>query len=429
MEEMYMAAFQDKEMVEIPKKYKKTAVAAYNTVPEAEEFAEELSKETGYAYGVTVDNQSGTAVVQMEMTDSEDGISVATEYGYIPFGDFGLEGAKDVSSFGNGNLVDLFLFCPKPVKLSKKNKKNKEDYEDEEDEADSPLIKAKDELLNLLEEAERKCGYLCYAVIFMSVESKGEYLVAFKKSAFQTADGQEFKEGMNLYRDDDNDVCMVDAVKYRFFRPEQEAGEDSELLFTVFAPHVVLSDSTGNTETISFDFQYSVDRSYDTGWSSAQYCEPVLFKTTLWKSAESRQAHHAEAKQRKRLAKLLRKRLNKAEICLHKTVIAAVAVLGLFAAGGIAFCEYRNQVVDTKDITVTACSSSRQYTNAYGTICQTYKLTEKDGTEAYFVFKDGQGLMDIPADNTVTVTINTRRNGKKTVSYNGEDMYRVEFTD
>lgn len=427
MEEMTMAMYQEKDMIPIPKKYEKTAVAAYNTLPEAEAFAEELSKETGYVYGVTVDNQSGAAVVQMEMTDSEDGISAATEYGYIPFGKFGLEGANDVSLFGNGSLVDLFLFCPKPARSNKKNKKNEEDYY--EGEVESSLKKAEDELLNLLEEAKRKYGCLCYAVIFMGVESKGEYLVAFKKSAFQTADGQEFKEGMNLYRDDDNDICMVEAVKYRFFRPEQEASEDSDLLFTVFAPHAVLSDSVGKSETIGYDFQYSVDRSCETGWSSAQYREPVLFKTTLWKSAESRQAHRTEAKQRKQLAKSLRKRLNEAEIWFHKIAAAVAVASGLVIAGGIAFCTYQSQVVNTKDVTVTACSSLRQYTDMYGTTYPTYKLTEKDGTEAYFIFKDSQELMDIPADNTVTVTINTRRDGKKTVTYNGEKMYRIEFTD
>ena len=83
MEEMMVC---EKRMCPIPKKYRRNAVAAFNTVPEAEELAKEMSNRTNCNYHVSVDNQSGIAVVQMEEVEVN-----PKDYGYIQYKDFGLK--------------------------------------------------------------------------------------------------------------------------------------------------------------------------------------------------------------------------------------------------------------------------------------------------------------------------------------------------
>lgn len=409
MEEMTMAMYQEKDMIPIPKKYEKTAVAAYNTVPEAEAFAEELTQETGFAYSVTVDNQSGAAVVQMEKTN--EGTALATEYGYIPFDEYGLKGIKEVSLFGNGDLLELFVFCPK----HNNGKHN--------------------ELKELLKKARKKYDCWCYAVVFVNQCGNGEFLVSIRRSALRTADGQEFTEGMTVYAVGSNTSYTVEGIECKEFEPNHRTTSEryEDLDCFVLAPYVTVSDESGEVSSFCFDFQFGSGFAvWDInccGFCGKEYEEPVLFKTTLWNARESTQAYRAEKCQRKQAANKVFKLLNKGQLIFTRTVTALLLAGVLAITNAAVYWKRQCEVVDTKDITVTACSSLRQYTDVYGTTFPTYKLTEEDGTEAYFIFKDSQELMDIPADNTVTVTINTRRDGKKTVSYNGEKMYRIEFTD
>lgn len=418
MEKMATAMYQEKNMVPIPKKYKKTAVAAYNTRQEAEAFAEELSQETGFSYNITVDNQSGSAVVQQieqtikEKADEE--TELAAEYGYIPFEKYGFKETKDILLFGTGDLLDLFTYQPNP-----------------EDSRNSELVAR-------LEETREKYNCPCYAVVFRNLCGNEERLVAIRKSAMHTADGLDFSEGMTVYNVKSNDEYTVKKIEYIKFEPKQDwldvSGKHKYLKCFVIAPFVNMSyQHEGNfgTSLFCFDFQFGSEKieseSFESDFCKKEYSEPVLFKTTLWNAQESKQVYHIEEHQRKQAANKLFKFLNKEQVILTR-IMATGLITGILAIAGFVFhLIYQYEIVDTKDITVTASSSSSQYTyKQYGKSYPTYELIDTDGTIAYFVISNGD-TMDIPADNKVTITINTHRNGKKTASYKGKEMTRVLF--
>ena len=417
---MAMAMYQEKNMVAIPKKYKKTAVAAYNTIQEAEALVEEMSQETGFHYNITVDNQSGAAVVQqIEQTAKEkadEGTTLAAEFGYIPFERYGFKGIKDILLYGTGVLLDLYTFEPN----------SGDDH--------WPEVVAR------LEETREKYNCQCYAIIFRNyLRDNRECLAAIRKSAMHTADGLDFSEGMTVYSIKNNIKYTVKKIEYEIFEPKQEwldiFNKRKYINCFAIAPHVHMDyqyEGDSGTRLFCFDFQFGSKRVYEFDSDShckKTYSEPVLFKTTLWNTQESKQVYHIEEHQRKQAANKLFKFLNKEQVILTR-IMATAQIAGILAIVGIVFhLIYQYEIVDTKDITVTASSSSLQHTyKQYGKSYPTYEFIDTDGTKTYFAISN-RDTMDIPADNQVTITINTHRNGKKTASYKGKKMIRVLVED
>ena len=291
MEEMMVC---EKRMCPIPKKYRRNAVAAFNTVPEAEELAKEMSDRTSCNYHVVLDNQSGIAVVQME-----DGLEVnPKDYGYIQYKDFGLKKAKDVLLFGDGEILDIFT-----VQLEKS------DYIDDNNKpTDEKVI---NRCVKYLEKANQKYDFLCYAVVFRNLNyncyTPLEILVVIKKSFL---DKQNYTSGTILYRNNDNRVFCCKEIKYKNKHATFEGSKIQP--FYVIVP--IVEDEFENE--LVLDFQYGLDSKFkgDIEFPEIFYKNPVLYRPTLWSKKESRKASMKMIHERKRSASKLKRSFGRIHI-------------------------------------------------------------------------------------------------------------------
>ncbi len=384
-------------MMPIPKKYKKNGIAAYNTIPEAERFAEELTKETGVEHVVTVDNASGTAVVEMckaSFTDEDTDINnvFVDGTGWLPEFDLTVEGIK---ACGNGDLVRAFRYC----------KKTRKDH-------DSDAFR--DEIIGLIHEEEKKTEKKLYAIVYVGDENT---LVVLKTSdVYQTADGEEIKIGMEVYSTD-NEMHRISGISY-FREPVVTYGHDIFMIVPAFTvddgDFIIQKNGLGRIRW---------DRYQDSSYIDISDKERTTVKSTLWTKKEARQFAAKERRSIYHESKAFRMQFFKEEIMFKRIVAAIIAGLALGVTILVGSIAYANSYAAERNVTVSITNSDIKCQTLGGDDAYSYTLTTADGATAVFATPTE---IQIPSDGQIEVTIKTKHNGKANVFYGNEQLTRIK---
>ncbi len=351
--------------MQIPKKYRKDGIAAYQTLPEAQALADEMTAQSGLMHKVTVDDKRGIAVVRVtgESTVKAADALHKDEYRY------GNADFDKINQLDGGSLGVL--------EISVESKYT-----------DTAYIGG--DLENAVAELIKKREIPCYAiavphkdnqaVIARSEAREGrkhkqnqdkqsftlKYLVFLKKSANVDANGNPFVIGEEYY-DEDNRLWVAKRVDYDSFMTSFGKGSTRVVLCVYF------TEKNGSATTYANN--------------DSEFAVQNLFKKTLWSKKELRRC---------------RRKTEGESGVLHILGVCTAAFFALFAAGFLAYGIGR-ALWDTKREIPVMCEpcSNLDYPDAQGNC---YKLTDADGKT--MTFRTGSYRYTVP-QGEITVIMRT----------------------
>lgn len=354
--------------MQIPKKYRKDGIAAYQTLPEAQALADEMTAQSGLVHKVTVDDKRGIAVVRVT---GESAVKAADalhkdEYRY---GDADFD---EINQSGGGSLSVL--------EISVESKYT-----------DTAYING--DLENAVAELFKKQEIPCYAIAVPHKDNQAviarfeaqegrkhkqnqdkqsftlKYLVFLKKSVNMDADGNPFVLGEEYY-DEDNRLWVAKRVDYDSFITPFGKGSTRVVLCVYF------TEKNGSATTYANnDSEFAIQK---------------LFKKTLWSKKELRRC---------------RRRIEGESGVPHILVACAAAFSVLVALVAVGFLAYGigRTFWDTKREIPVMCEpcSNLDYPDAQGNC---YKLTDADGKT--MTFRTGSYRYTVP-QGEITVIMRT----------------------
>lgn len=407
------------EMKPIPARFKKTGVAAYNTIPEAKAFAEEMTRTTGIRHFVTIDNDTGTAVVEIEKykySGEMDSEVYDEKYHYIHFDEYGLTSASDVVPFGDGEITDI-------VELVSYSQ-------------DGKVLD--DKIKKRLNEYNKETAEFHYAVVFSKLKPSSTVLCVFRESAinqFKMCNDEPIQQYAEVYSSIDNQQYEVNSIVYtkRHLRGIHLLGEVD---FNCIIPEIVLVNEEQTLREV-YDMQFGFDSiTFDPApiwWFHCDYIETVGLKPTLWNTRERKEYKKTAKRKNLTLSKKLIWKYNKFKVCLSKAIETLLICLVVVVFYQLSYTALNNKVISVKEVPVTVkCLSQSIDSNDFFEFVdmsqyfhETYTLTDKNGVAMNFTSFDGRDL-DFKDGDTIVVTVQTRKNGESYVYYHDIQLQRIE---
>lgn len=378
--------------MQIPKKYRKDGIAAYQTLPEAQALADEMTAQSGLVHEVTVDDKRGVAVVRVTGRSAVKDADALHKDEYR-YGDADFD---EINRSDGGSLGIL--------EISVESKYT-----------DTAYING--DLENAVAELFKKQEIPCYAiavphkdnrtVIARSEAREGrkhkqnqdmqsftlKYLVFLKKSVNMDADGNPFVIGEEYY-DEDNRLWVAERVDC----------DSCDSFGTSFGK------SRRVVSCVHFTKKNGSATTYAN--SDAEFAIQRHFKKTLWSKKELRRC---------------RRRIEGESGVLHILGVCTAAFFTLVAVGFLAYGIGRT-FWDTKREIPVMCEpcSNLDYPDAQGNC---YKLTDADGKT--MTFRTGSYKYTVP-QGEITVIMRTNCFTHETtvmheyVSGAYHELYRIE---
>lgn len=351
--------------MQIPKKYRKDGIAAYQTLPEAQALADEMTAQSGLVHKVTVDDKRGIAVVRVTGESAVKAADALHKDEYL-YGDADFD---KINQLDGGSLGVLEIGVESKY-------------------TDTAYIGG--DLENAVAELLKKQEIPCYAIAVPHKDNQAviaraearegrrhkqnqdkqsftlKYLVFLKKSVNMDADGNPFVIGEEYY-DEDNRLWVAKRVDSASFTTPFGKGSKRVVLCVYF------TEKNGSATTYANnDSEFAIQK---------------LFKKTLWSKKELRRC---------------RRKIEGESGVLHILGVCAVVFFTLVAIGFSAYGIGRT-FWDTKREIPVMCEpcSNLDYPDAQGNC---YKLTDADGKT--MTFRTGSYRYTVP-QGEITVIMRT----------------------
>ena len=370
--------------VPVPAKYqtkKVKGVAAFDTLPEAEALAQELTELIHYQHIVEVDSELGCAVVIIT-----DKLFIPIEDSNVTMGvlqknwkDFFNPAAAGIGSFAfsadgevkvEGN--DVIFLQEIPLQSLEAVKKCTLEY---------------------LQKYTRDRAYKLNAAVLTDYKINKALIMIYGNNGLCDAFGEEIDCGETLYKND-NSIISIGKISLKEKTIYANATADGK-------DRMVLS-------------YY-----WDAEDANGNYINLSECKKSLWSSKERKKKNlltyedHVKAVEKE----------EKREICIK--ILVPVLVFGILIVF-LSWCFDQNEIVDEReiDVTVREIYEPVDYFSEYldPTLETSYVLTDSKGKS--MTFRSTQ-VVNIPEEGKITVTLSKQKCGETIVSYNGVKLIRI----